>query len=87
MPPAGPLGSTDVTPLPRYYGPDRQALAFTELRLLGSLGYLASAVFLRGARSPSLFLPMSLCACCRPLLRRAIISQVDFEMICCLRHY
>ncbi len=31
----------------------------------GSHGYLSSAAFLRGARSPSLFRPMALCACCR----------------------
>ena len=32
LPPAGPLGSTGITPLPRYYGPICQALAFTALR-------------------------------------------------------
>jgi electron transfer flavoprotein alpha subunit len=55
MPSVGPLCSAGITPLHRYYGPVRQALAFTELRLSGSSGYLASAGFLRGARSPSLF--------------------------------
>ena len=55
MPPAGSLGSAGVTPPHRYYRPIRQALAFPRLRLLGSPGYLASVVFLHGARSPSLF--------------------------------
>jgi len=55
MPPVGPLCSAGIAPLHRYYGPIRQALAFTRLRLLGSSDYLASVVFLHGARSPSLF--------------------------------
>jgi len=39
----------------------------------GSCGYLASAGFLDGARSPSLLQPMALCACCRlyPAERRS----------------
>jgi len=55
VPSAGPLRSAGVTPPHRYYGPIRQALAFTGLRLFGSPGYLASVGFLHGARSPSLF--------------------------------
>ncbi len=55
MPPVGPLRSAGVTPPLRYYRPIRQALAFAGLRLLGSPDYLASVVFLHGARSPSLF--------------------------------
>jgi hypothetical protein len=34
---AGPLGSTDITPLPRYYGPSRHPLVFG--RLPGVAGY------------------------------------------------
>jgi hypothetical protein len=33
MPPAGPLRSASITPLRRYYGPIRQALAFAALRV------------------------------------------------------
>ncbi len=86
MPPVGPLCSAGVTPLHRYYGPIRQALAFTKLRLLGSLGYLASVVFLHGARSPSLFQTHVLVRV-PPLLYSAgrSSSQVAFELTCCLR--
>ena len=87
MPPVGPLCSAGITPPHRYYGPIRQALAFTELRLLGSSGYLASVGFLHGARSPSLFQPMALCACHRSLLRRAGVPQTDFGTSCCLRRF
>jgi len=52
---------------------------------LGSRGYLASAGFLRGTRSPSLFQPMALYTCRRPLPRQAVLSQIDFERTCCLR--
>ena len=72
MPPVGPLCSAGITPHHRSYGPIRQALAFTVLRLVGSHGYLASVVFLRGARSPSLFQPMALYACHHPQPRRTI---------------
>jgi hypothetical protein len=41
--------------------------------------YLASAGFLRGARSPSLFPPMTLRACRRPLPRRAVAPQIAFR--------
>jgi hypothetical protein len=75
MPPAGPLRSTGITPLPRYYGPVRQAPAFAALRLLGSRGYLASAGFLRGAGSPSLFPPMAVWACRHPPPRRMDCPQ------------
>ena len=37
---AGPLCSTDITPLPRYYRPSRIPLAFH--RLPGGTGYTAS---------------------------------------------
>jgi hypothetical protein len=52
----------------------------------GSRGYLASAGFLRGARSPSLFSPMTLSACCCPLPRRVASPQIAFGVACCLRH-
>src|SRR5271155_5693283 len=50
---AGPLRSTDVTPLPRYYRPSRFPLAFH--RLPGVTGYTASLLrqFLDGARRVS----------------------------------
>jgi hypothetical protein len=51
----------------------------------GSYDYLASAGFLRGARSPSLLSPMALCACRRPPPRRVLRSQIGFERRCCLR--
>ncbi len=53
----------------------------------GSRGYLASVGFLHGARSPSLFPPMTLSACCRPLPRRAAPPQIAFGFACCLRRY
>ena len=50
---AGPLRSTDITPLPRYYRPGRIPLAFH--RLPGVTGYTASLLrrFLDGARRVS----------------------------------
>src|SRR6516164_9088769 len=50
---AGPLGSPDVTPVPRYYGPGRVPLAFH--RLPGVSGYTASFLrrFRDGARRVS----------------------------------
>jgi hypothetical protein len=54
---------------------------------LGSRGYLASVGFLHGARSPSLFSPMTLGACCRPLPRRAVPPQIAFGVAYCLRRY
>jgi hypothetical protein len=51
----------------------------------GSRGYLASVGFLHGARSPSLFSPMTLGACCRPSPRRAVPPQIVFGVTCCLR--
>ena len=50
---AGPLCSTDITPLPRYYRPSRIPLAFH--RLPGVTGYTASLLrrFLDGARRAS----------------------------------
>jgi hypothetical protein len=53
----------------------------------GSRGYLASVGFLHGARSPSLFSPMTLSACCRPSPRRAAPPQIAFGFACCLRRY
>src|SRR6185437_15991167 len=52
---------------------------------LGSRGYLASVGFLHGARSPSLFSPMALRTCCRPLPRRVALPQIGFASACCLR--
>jgi hypothetical protein len=51
----------------------------------GSNRYLASAGFLRGTRSPSLFPPMSLCTCRRPLPRRMARPQIGFGSACGLR--
>ena len=50
---AGPLRSTDITPLPRYYRPSRVPLAFH--RLPGVTGYTASLLrrFLDGTRRVS----------------------------------
>ena len=59
---------------------------------LGSRDYLASAGFPHGARSPSLFQPMALCMCRRPLPRRAVLSQIGsrapavFAVIVAARH-
>jgi hypothetical protein len=39
---AGPLGSTDITPLRRYYGPGRHLLVFG--RLPGVAGYTATGI-------------------------------------------
>ena len=52
--------------------------------LLGSRDYLASAGFLRGARSPSLLHPMALSARYRPRPRRVVSPQVVFGDTCCL---
>ena len=50
---AGPLRSTDITPLHRYYGPGRHPLAFH--RLPGFTGYTAYLLrrFRAGARRAS----------------------------------
>jgi hypothetical protein len=40
----------------------------------------------RGGR-PSLFSPMTLSACCRPLPRRAVPPQIAFGVACCLRQF
>ncbi len=53
----------------------------------GSRDYLASVGFLHGARSPSLFSPITLSACCRPLPRRAVPPQIAFGVTYCLRPY
>jgi hypothetical protein len=52
---------------------------------LDSGRYLASAGFLRGTRSPSLFLPVSLYTCRRPLPRRTARPQIGLGSACCLR--
>ena len=42
---AGPLGSTDITPLRRYYGPSRHLLVFGRLPgVAGYTAYLAPAI-------------------------------------------
>src|SRR5580700_11112085 len=42
---AGPLGSTDITPLRRYYGPGRHLLVFGRLPgVAGYTAYLAPAI-------------------------------------------
>src|SRR5689334_23246059 len=42
---AGPLRSTDITPLPRYYGPSRHPLVFGRLPgVAGYTSYLAPAI-------------------------------------------
>jgi hypothetical protein len=56
------------------YGPAIRLSPFRRASPLGSRSYLASASFLRGARISSLFHPMALCACRRPLSRRAVPS-------------
>ena len=42
---AGPLGSADITPLHRYYGPSRHPLVFGRLPgVAGYTAYLAPAI-------------------------------------------
>lgn len=65
VPSAGPLGSAGVTPLHRYYGPDRQACAFLRLRLAARRSTLLRSLSPRGAGPFSGFCSMALCACRR----------------------
>lgn len=52
---------------------------------LGSHGYLASAGFLGGARSPSLLQPMALCACRRLYPAEPWLPMIVSGVACCLR--
>src|SRR5215475_7361284 len=63
---AGPPHSTDVTPLPRYYGPVRHPLAFGRFPgLAGYTTYLAPVISHPGRERLHQPLGMSLSPCCR----------------------
>src|SRR5215469_2363602 len=60
---AGPLGSTDITPLPRYCGPSRHPLVFGRLPgVAGYTAYLAPAISRRDEEG---FSSYSACPCHR----------------------
>ena len=60
---AGPLRSTDITPLHRYYGPIRHPLAFGRLPgVAGYTAYLAPAISRRDEEG---FSSCSACPCHR----------------------
>src|ERR1039458_4906569 len=69
---AGPLCSTDITPLPRYYRPSRIPLVFP--RLPGTPGYTAScsADFATGRGGLLQLLSMTLSPCCPYQPRRSV---------------
>ena len=77
LPPAGPLCSAGVTPLRRYYGPIRQALAFAALRLSARAATLLPRVFSTGRGALPCFHPWPW-ACRRPLPRRMGYPKVVF---------
>ena len=63
---AGPLGSTGITPLRRYYGPGRHLLVFGRLPgVAGYTAYLAPAVSRRDEEGFSSCLACPLSPCCR----------------------
>jgi len=63
---AGPLGSTDIPPLPRYCGPSRHPLVFGRLPgFAGYTAYLAPAIFSPGRGGLLQLLSMSLSPCYR----------------------
>ena len=63
---AGSLGSTDITPLRRYYGPGRHLLVFGRFPgVAGYTAYLAPAIFSPGRGGFLQLLSMSLSPCCR----------------------
>ena len=85
MPPAGSLRSTGVTPLPRYYGPVRQALVFAALHLSARTATLLPRVFSAGRGALPCFHP---CPCTRaavlyPAERR--VPRIGFGCACGLR--
>ena len=84
VPPAGPLRSTGITPLHRYYEPIRQALTFDALRLATRAPTLLREFSSRG-QSPSLFPSMPLHTCRRPLPRQEMPPQIALDGHCCLR--
>ena len=63
---AGSLGSTDITPFLRYYGPSRHPLVFGRLPgVAGYTAYLVLTVFSPGRGGFLQLLSMSLSPCCR----------------------
>jgi hypothetical protein len=60
---AGPLGSADITPLQRYYGPSRRPLVFG--RLPGVAGYTAYLPPAISRRDQEGFSSCSACPCHR----------------------
>src|SRR6266511_1213803 len=92
LPPAGPLRSTGITPLHRYYGPIRQALAFTALRLSARAATLLPWIFSTGRGALPCFHPRP-CACAAVLYpagrcsRRSLSrAPAVFTVIVAARH-
>jgi hypothetical protein len=84
---AGPPRSVGVTPLPRYYGPDRHPLAFDRLPgLAGYTIYLAPVISHPGRGELHQLLGVSLSPCCRfHPAEVELPHQSDFGTPCCLR--
>ena len=77
---AGPLGSTDIPPLPRYCGPSRHPLVFGRLPgFAGYTAYLAPAIVSPGRGGLLQLLSMSLSPCRRfhPAAVNSRVGQIS----------
>ena len=85
---AGPLRSTDVTPLHRYFGPIRHPLVFDRLPgFAGYTAYLAPAISRRDEEGFSSFQHVLVTVLSLPPRRGEQPCRSVFGYSCCLRPY